>query len=64
VLVIGAQAGADPVTLEKPPRVPGVLAEHEVGVGELAEHAQGDVLQVADRGRADREHRARYASSW
>ena len=27
-----------------------------LGLGELAEHAQRDVLEIADRRRADREH--------
>jgi hypothetical protein len=33
-----------------------VLAENEVGLGELPEDAEGHVLEVADRRRADREH--------
>ena len=44
-------------------RVTRVLAEHDVGLGELAQDAQGDVLEVADRRRADRERHAYSPSS-
>jgi hypothetical protein len=35
--------------------VPRVLCQHDIGLGELAQHAQRDVVEVADRRRADRE---------
>ena len=41
--------------LEQPARVPRVLREHDVGLAQLVEHAQRDVVEVADRRRADRE---------
>src|SRR5262249_52746644 len=63
VLVVGEQACADPAALEEPTGAARVLAEHQVGLGELVQHTQGDVVQVADRGRADREHGAGYATS-
>src|SRR5439155_13567468 len=63
VLVVGAQSRADPVPFEQPPRVPRVLAEDEVGLGELAQHPQRDVLEVADRGRANRKHQPAEPSS-
>ena len=40
--------------IEQPLRVPRVLAQHDVRLGELAEHAQRDVVEVPDRGGADR----------
>ena len=41
--------------LEQAARVARVLAEHDVGGSQLGEHAQGHVLEVPDRRRADRE---------
>ena len=41
--------------VEQDPRAARVLAEDEVGLPQLAQHAQRDVLEVADRRRADRE---------
>ena len=61
--MVGTQTRADPVPLEQMPCVTRVLAENEIGLGELAQHAQGDVLQIADRRRADREHQPTEASS-
>ena len=42
----------DAVAYEERARVPRVLAQHEVGVTQLREHAQGHVVQVPDRRRA------------
>ena len=55
VLVVAEQPRLDPVPLEQDLRPPRVLAEDEVRLRELAEHAQRDVLEVPDRRRADRE---------
>ena len=55
VLVVAQQTRFDAVPLEEPPRMPGVLAEDELGLAELAEHAQRDVLEIPDRRGADRE---------
>ena len=55
VAVVALEPRLDPVPLEQAARVARVLAEDELGLGELAQHAQGHVLEVADRRRADRE---------
>jgi len=55
VLVVGEQPRADPVALQQAARVPRVLGEHDVRLGELAQDAQGHVLEVSDWRRADRE---------
>ena len=52
----------DAVPVEQPRRMARVLAEHDVGLRELAQHAQRDVVEVADRRRADRERHARPAT--
>ena len=41
--------------LEEDLRPARVLAEDEIRLAELAHHAQGDVLEIPDRRRADRE---------
>ncbi len=49
----------DSVVVEEDPRTAGVLAEDEIGLAQLLEHAERDVVEVADRGGADRErHRS------
>ena len=55
VLVVAQQTRFDAVPLEEPPRMTRVLAEDELGLAELAEHAQRDVLEIPDRRGADRE---------
>ncbi len=55
VLVIREEPGLDPVALEQDARVARVLAQHDVGGRELGQHSKGDVLEVPDRRRADRE---------
>jgi hypothetical protein len=55
VLVVALEPRVDFVALEQDPRSPGVLAEHEVGLAKLAHNAKRDVLEVADRRRADGE---------
>ena len=62
VLVVAEQPRTDSMPLQELPRVPRVLAEHELRLGQLAQHAQGDVLEVADRSRADRERHYSRAS--
>ena len=61
--VEGHEPRADAVTVEEDARPPRVLAEDEIRLGELAERAQGDVLEVADRRRADDERHVRQPSS-
>src|SRR5581483_935 len=64
VLVIARQRRRNPVPLQEDARPPRVLAEDEVGLAELAEDAQRDVLEVADRRRADRQrHQAELSSA-
>src|SRR5262249_53095551 len=64
VAVIAEQRpSADPVTAEQSRRVPRVLAQHDVGLRELGEHAQRDVVQVPDRRRADGERHAEASRS-
>src|ERR671922_138584 len=58
VLVVREQACADAVAAEQGLRPAGVLAEDDVRLGELAQDAQRDVLEVPDRRRADRERHA------
>ena len=53
VLVVADQLTADAVAVEQHARAPGVLAGHDVGLAQRGQHAQGDVLEVADRRRAD-----------
>ncbi len=55
VLVVAEHPRLDPVPVEQDPRPPRVLAEDEVGLGELAQDAERDVLEVPDRRRADGE---------
>src|SRR3954468_9737730 len=55
VLVVREQPRLDPMPLEQTARVARVLAQDHVCGGELGEHAQRHVLEVADRRRADRE---------
>src|SRR6202022_2504292 len=43
----------DAVAVEQHARAPGVLAGDDVGLAQRREHAQGHVLEVADRRRAD-----------
>jgi hypothetical protein len=56
VLVVADELRGDPVPVEQDLRPPGVLAEDEIGLGELAQHPQRDILEVPDRRRADGEH--------
>ena len=63
VLVVGEEAGGDPVALEENPRVTRVLAEHDIGCGELGEDAERHILEVADRRRADRERHQESSSA-
>ena len=53
--VVADELGLDPVTVEECARPARVLAEDEVGLAELAQDPQRDVLEVADRRRADDE---------
>ena len=67
-LVVAMEAdeptGADPVAVEEDLRTARVLAEHRVRVAKRREHAKRDVLEIADRRRADDErHRQRSPSS-
>ena len=55
VLVVGEQPRLDPVPLEQAAGVTRVLGEHHVGVAKLGQHAQGDVVEIPDRRRADGE---------
>ena len=55
VLVVREQPRLDPVPLEQAAGVTRVLGEHDVGVAKLGEHAQGDVVEIPDRRRADGE---------
>src|SRR4029453_8433760 len=65
VLVVAEETRGEAVAVEEDPRSPRVLAEDEVGLRELVEDAERDVLEVADRRRADRErHQARAESAW
>ena len=59
VLVVGEERRGDLVPLEQPARVPRVLREHDVGRAKLVEDAQRDVVEIADRRRADRERHVR-----
>src|SRR5262249_22771806 len=59
VLVVGEQPRADAVPLEQTACVPRVLAEDDVGGGELGEDAQRHILEIADRRRADSERHQR-----
>src|SRR5919198_841882 len=63
VLVVREQARPNAVTAQQDRRMARVLAEHDVRLAELAEDAQGDVLEVADRGRTDGERHAPASSS-
>src|SRR4029453_14520033 len=62
VLVVRDQPRRDSVPLQQRASVPGVLREHDIGLGELAQHAQRHVLQIPDRCRTDGE-RHRYISA-
>src|SRR5690349_2076807 len=64
VLVVGAQPRPDSMPLEQAPRTTRVLAEDDVGLGELTQHPQCHVLEIADRSRADREHQPTPNSSY
>jgi hypothetical protein len=55
VLVVGEELGTDAVPLQQAACVTRVLGEHHVGGTELVEQAEGDVVEVPDRSRADRE---------
>ncbi len=55
VLVVGEDARVDAVTFEQRPRVPRVLAQHEIRLAQLREHAQRHVVEIPDRRRADGE---------
>ena len=55
VLVVGDERAGDAVAVEQRARVPRVLARDHVGGAQRREHAQRDVLEVADRRRADDE---------
>ncbi len=52
VLVQAHKSRGDAVAIEQHARVARVLARDHVGVAQGGEHAQRDVLEVADRGRA------------
>ena len=54
---------ADAVPVEQARRMARVLAQHDVGLRELVQHAQRDVVEVADRRRADCERHARPATA-
>src|SRR5207237_8266909 len=62
VLVVGDEARTDAVAAEEDLRAAGVLAEHDVRLAELPQHAQRDVLEVPDRRRADDERHAAAAA--
>jgi hypothetical protein len=53
VLVVGEKPRLDLVPLEQAARMPRVLGEHDVCLAQLRQDAQGDVVEVADRRRAD-----------
>ncbi len=55
MLVVAGELGADAVRREQLSSPPRVLAEHEVRLRELGEHAQRHIPEIADRRRADRE---------
>ena len=55
VLVVAEEPGLDPVPVEQAFRMPRVLAQNDVGLPQLVQHAKRHVLEIADRGRADRE---------
>ncbi len=52
VLVVAGHRGRCSDVVEEHARAPRVLAQHDVRLAELAQHAQRDVLEVADRRRA------------
>src|SRR5689334_13996559 len=52
LLVVADQLSGDTVVLEQGSRATGVLARDQVGLAQGREHAQRDVLEVADRRRA------------
>ena len=62
MLVVAEELGLDPVPVEQAFRMPRVLAQDDVGSPQLVEHAKRHVLEVADRGRADRERHLRLLS--
>ena len=55
VLVVAQKPYVDPVTLEQDARTACVLAQDEVGLAQLGEHPKRDILEVADRGGANRQ---------
>ncbi len=55
VAVVAEQSCFDRMPIEEDPRASGVLAEDGVGLPQLRQHAKRHVLEVPDRGRADRE---------
>ena len=56
--VVADEPRLDPVAVEQRARPPRVLAEDDVGLAELAQDPQRDVLEVADRRRTDDERHA------
>src|SRR5918999_589931 len=56
-------AGSDAVPVEQHARVPRVLAEHDLSLGKLAQDTERDVLEIADRRRADGERHYRSNAS-
>src|SRR5207237_2331116 len=55
VLVVADEPSRDPMALQQDTSPPRVLAKDELRLGQLAQHAERDVLEVADRSRADGE---------
>ena len=55
MLVVALEPRLDPVPLEQDAGAPRVLAEDEIGLAELAQDAERDILEVPDRRRADGE---------
>ena len=53
VLVVADELGVDAVAIEQDPGATRVLAGDDIGFAQGRENAEGDVLEVADRGRAD-----------
>jgi hypothetical protein len=58
VLVVGDQIVLDAVVGEQAAGAPGVLAGDEVRLAQDAQSPEGDVFEVADRGRHDYEYHA------